>query len=78
MTKEWGWMLIDKLKRIEASHAAFDSLQIDHSTKRLVKSLVLGHQNGGAEDFDDVIDGKGRGLVILLNGCVNHFLWLPV
>lgn len=75
-TKEWGWMLIDELKRIESSDTAFNSLQIDYATKKLVKSLVLGHQSADSEDFDDMISGKGRGLVMLLNGYVNEFLRL--
>lgn len=33
-TKEWGWMLIDELKRIESSDTAFNSLQIDYAHQK--------------------------------------------
>ena len=47
--------------------SAFDALVLGQKQKKLIHSLVLQHakkENG----FDDVIKGKGRGLVGLLSG----------
>lgn len=71
-SKAWGWLLIDRLEPVKPSDAAFQSLQIDANTKDLVMSLVRGHQNSDTDDFDDLISGKGKGLVMLLNGCVRN------
>lgn len=66
--KRWGWMLIDELEPIIPSSNAFESLQADETTKSVIKSLVDGHHSGVADDFDDVIRGKGKVLVLLLDG----------
>ncbi|KAF4536857.1 uncharacterized protein LTHEOB_11864 [Lasiodiplodia theobromae] len=65
--KEWGWVLLDELQEVCSSSDAFDSLQVDADTKSLIKSLVHGH-SVQTDDFDDVIPGKGKGLVLLLGG----------
>lgn len=68
-SKQWGWVLIENLTPVEASEIPFRSLQADPSTKSLVRSLVVGHQNGGLDnDFDDVVRNKGKGLVMMLHG----------
>lgn len=68
-SKRWGWVLIENLLPVYKNDTAFDSLQIDPGMKSLVRSLVTGHQNGGtANDFDDVVTNKGKGLVIMLHG----------
>ena len=67
-TKEWGWMLVDNLTEIKHSPLAFESLRIDPEIKSLIEALVQGHQSGDPDDFDDVITGKGKGLVMLLYG----------
>lgn len=68
-SKKWGWVLIENLTPVEASEVPFQSLQADPTTKSLVRSLVMGHQNGGLDDdFDDVVRNKGKGLVMMLHG----------
>ncbi|KAI8666899.1 ATPase-AAA-core domain-containing protein [Fusarium sp. Ph1] len=68
-SKQWGWVLIENLTPVEASEVPFRSLQADPSTKSLVRSLVVGHQNGGLDnDFDDVVRNKAKGLVMMLHG----------
>lgn len=71
-TKVWGWMLIDNLKPINHNNLAFESLRIDQTKKSLIQSLVQGHQSADIDDYDDVVSGKGKGLVILLYGSVSY------
>jgi hypothetical protein len=66
--KEWGWMLIDGLQPVKCDNKAFESLQMDETTKSLIETLVKGHRSGRLDDFDDVITSKGKGLVLLLHG----------
>jgi len=67
-SKGWTWLLSDLLEDVGWSLEAFSSLQLERSTKHLVASLVKGHKSKLATVFDDVIPGKGQGLVFLLHG----------
>ena len=66
-TKRWCWFLIDLIKPITFNTGAFDSLLIPQKQKTLVHSLVKTHA-GGNDEFDDMIAGKGKGLVFVLHG----------
>jgi hypothetical protein len=72
--KAWGWLLVDLLEPVKWKSLPFESLQMEHKTKRLIKSLVMGHKNKKDPVFDDVIEGKGQGLIFLLHGygCENR------
>ncbi|KAK3400817.1 hypothetical protein B0T20DRAFT_451525 [Sordaria brevicollis] len=65
--KKWWWVLSDELRDIEWNRKAFHSLQHDQMTKDMVEALVKGHKSKGVA-FDDVIAGKGQGLIFLLYG----------
>ena len=47
---------------------AFDSLQIPENQKSIVKALVESHTQRASCNIDDVVQGKGRGLVAVLHG----------
>lgn len=68
--RRWGWFLIDDvhLKNIEWKSDPFQYLVMEESKKMVIEHLVKGHMNGGGYDFDDLVAGKGRGLIILLRG----------
>lgn len=56
---------------IEWNPGAFDSLVLPSAQKKIIKALVESHANRARESkvgFDDVIKGKGRGLVAVLHG----------
>jgi SpoVK/Ycf46/Vps4 family AAA+-type ATPase len=58
---------MDRLKEIIWNDAAIDALVLGEHQKNLIYSLVKRHavdENG----FDDIIKGKGRGIVGLLSG----------
>ncbi|KAK7423533.1 hypothetical protein QQX98_000991 [Neonectria punicea] len=65
--KEWGYFDIDLVKDISWSTAAFDQLVLPHDYKRVIRAFVDA-QMSGLDDFDDVIKGKGRGIIMLLSG----------
>jgi len=65
--KRWGWFKIRGIENIEFNLTAFESLVIPASQKELICSLVREHQTGTSA-FDDIIQGKGKGLIFLLHG----------
>ncbi|RMJ12185.1 hypothetical protein CDV36_008156 [Fusarium kuroshium] len=65
--KEWWWVLSDQLQDVAWNMAAFEFLQLEEETKHLVQALVKGHK-ANSTAFDDVVPGKGQGLVFLLHG----------
>ncbi|KAM0391890.1 hypothetical protein ACHAQC_006690 [Fusarium culmorum] len=68
-SKKWRWVLIDGLLPVKENDIPFKSLQVDSGMKSLIRSLVKGHQKWGKrKDFDDVVENKGKGLVMMLHG----------
>ena len=65
--KAWAGFLVDKVESIKWAESAFQKLELDSSTKEIMQSLVERHQ-ASRIDFDDVVAGKGKGLVFLLFG----------
>ncbi|KAL3468086.1 P-loop containing nucleoside triphosphate hydrolase protein [Aspergillus heterothallicus] len=65
--KAWGYVLIENLNEIAWEENAFEKLQIHPNHKDMVRKLVASHRTSN-DGFDDVIRGKGLGLVFLLEG----------
>ncbi|KAF5640605.1 TOB3 (member of AAA-ATPase family) [Fusarium sp. NRRL 52700] len=66
-TKEWGSFDIELVQDVVWSSTAFDQLVLPHDYKRIIQAFV-GAQMSGLDNFDDVIKGKGRGIIMLLSG----------
>ena len=67
--KKWVEFFVDKLNPIEFSEDAFDHLVLPARQKSVVKALVESHMKEQEEGgFDDVIKGKGKGLISILHG----------
>ncbi|KAL1749228.1 P-loop containing nucleoside triphosphate hydrolase protein [Schizophyllum fasciatum] len=67
--KKWVEFFVDKLQPIDFDVDAFDYLVLPAQQKRLVKALVESHmKDQGEGGFDDVIKGKGKGLISILHG----------
>ncbi|KAI9761178.1 MAG: hypothetical protein M1840_002010 [Geoglossum simile] len=62
--------LVRHVRNVEWSHGAFDRVFIPDNHKRLLLAMIQGHkaQREDSELQNDIIDGKGKGLVILLHG----------
>lgn len=85
--KSWVELLVDKVQVIneheKRNEYAFDNLVLSaydekRNLKGLIRSLVQNHARGGTEKpegvpghLEDLIPGKGQGLVILLYGGVS-------
>jgi hypothetical protein len=70
---------VSALKDVQWSPESFDCLKIPPKTKTLLSSLAKARLGlVPAVPFDDVIDGKGRGLNVLLQYVSKAFLLLSV
>ncbi|KAI5917688.1 hypothetical protein F4810DRAFT_640519 [Camillea tinctor] len=66
--KLWLEFTVSGVKEISWNEGAYDSLVLEPKTKDIVKALVESHKYHAAESIDDVIQGKGKGLVTVLHG----------
>ncbi|KAH8809130.1 hypothetical protein F5884DRAFT_394842 [Xylogone sp. PMI_703] len=66
--KLWLEFTVSGVKDIVWNEGAYDSLVLENNTKAIVKALVESHKYHPAKSIDDVIQGKGKGLVAVLHG----------
>lgn len=71
--KMWVEFAIDSIHEIIFNTGAFDSLVLPESQKSIVRALVENHTGKGKTEkkrpgIDDIIRGKGQGLVAVLHG----------
>ncbi|KAI0016091.1 hypothetical protein F4780DRAFT_713665 [Xylariomycetidae sp. FL0641] len=66
--KLWLEFTVSGIKEISWNDHAYASLVIKPQTKEIVQALVESHKYHPAESIDDVIQGKGKGLVTVLHG----------
>jgi hypothetical protein len=66
-TKRWTNFEVGKISDIKWNDAAYERLVIPPPRKRLLRALIEEHRHMKTE-ADDMIQGKGQGLVFLLNG----------
>jgi hypothetical protein len=65
--KKWFILFVDQITPIKFSDNAFQSLVMPNEKKDLILAFVesqVKHKN----EFDDIIEGKGRGMIMLLSG----------
>jgi hypothetical protein len=82
--KMWAQLQVDKVEPAKPAGEkdAFENkVELDHKIKDLLKGLVGSHESGKGKDksgkkqgIEDVVEGKGKGLVILLHGMVSLLL----
>lgn len=66
--KLWLEFSLSGVRDIEYNEAAFDSLVLPPNQKDIVRALVESHKFNAAKTIDDVVQGKGKGLVAVLHG----------
>jgi hypothetical protein len=66
-TKKWLWFYVDQVEEIKFAENAFASLVLPPEQKSLIRAFVES-QVKYKDDFDDIIAGKGRGMIMLLAG----------
>jgi hypothetical protein len=65
--KAWGFFNVDYIHEIEYNSVAFEALMLDPEQEQMILSLVKIHTDPRLS-FDDIITGKGKGMVFLLHG----------
>jgi len=66
-TKTWFNFFVNSVREIEWNTAAFSSLVLPSNSKELILGFTE-TQRKLKDTFDDVIEGKGRGIILLLCG----------
>ncbi|CAJ2512490.1 Uu.00g055050.m01.CDS01 [Anthostomella pinea] len=66
--KKWLEFTVSDIKDITWNGSAYDDLVMQARNKELVEALIRSHNDHAAERMDDIIAGKGRGLVFVLHG----------
>lgn len=66
--KMWLEFTVSGVKEITWNENAFESLVLKEDTKSILKALVQSQKSNSAKNIDDVIRGKGKGLVAVLHG----------
>ncbi|KAI1463822.1 uncharacterized protein F4812DRAFT_232336 [Daldinia caldariorum] len=66
--KLWLEFTVSGIKEISWNEHAYDSLVLQSNSKEIVRALVESHKYHPAASIDDVIQGKGKGLVAVLHG----------
>ncbi|KAK4449796.1 hypothetical protein QBC34DRAFT_403999 [Podospora aff. communis PSN243] len=66
-SRQWGFVLIHELEEVKWNTEVYHKLQIDTKVKSTIHGVVKSH-SARTTNFDDFIQGKGRGLVFLLHG----------
>ena len=67
-TKRWGRFLVSNISEVIYNDKAFDALLFPEKKKTLLSSLLKQQACQPEDRFDDLIRGKGKGLVFLLYG----------
>ncbi|KAJ7757187.1 hypothetical protein DFH07DRAFT_958772 [Mycena maculata] len=66
--KKWFQLFMENFSEITWNEASFDRLVLPDSSKTLIRALVSSQLRAESSKFDDIIKGKGRGLVTVLHG----------
>lgn len=66
--KLWLEFAVSKIGEISWNTDAFDSLILPDNQKGIVKAMVSSHAFHPSRSIDDIIAGKGKGLVAVLHG----------
>ncbi|KAK7460937.1 hypothetical protein VKT23_008865 [Stygiomarasmius scandens] len=69
-TKKWTFFLVDTIEPVVFDEGAWDHLVLDDDVKTLIKGLVdvTRNENTSTKVINDVISGKGGGLIAVLHG----------
>ncbi|KAK8079318.1 hypothetical protein PG994_003125 [Apiospora phragmitis] len=67
-SKQWVSILARNVREIAWNEDAFDCLVLPEGHKNFVMGFARAHMTGKSKIFDDFIDGKGCGMIILLSG----------
>ncbi|KAK1709521.1 hypothetical protein BDP67DRAFT_596724, partial [Colletotrichum lupini] len=67
INKRWGWFNVEDVHLVTFNDNGFGNLVLSSHKKQLLSSLIMS-QNLEGFSTDDFVEGKGKGVIILLNG----------
>ncbi|KAK8084452.1 AAA family ATPase [Apiospora hydei] len=67
-SRSWCYFRVNDITEVAYNDAAFEGLVLHEQKKRLIRSLVGHDPTSNSNEYDDLIQGKGRGLIFLLHG----------
>lgn len=67
-SKSWGEFLVDNVTEVVYNDTAFHHLVLAENKKELISSLLERQNHQQDDEFDDLIQGKGKGLIFLFYG----------
>jgi hypothetical protein len=67
INKRWCFFSMDSIQEFEYNASAFKSLLLARAQKQMIHSLIKIHKDERLQ-FDDLIKGKGKGMIFLLHG----------
>ena len=66
--KAWGLFKVTNITEVVYNDNAFQGLVLPENQKKLISSLLQQQDHQQDDEFDDLIRGKGKGLIFLLHG----------
>ena len=66
--KRWGLFSVANITEVPYNDKAFHGLVLPENQKKLIASLLAQQDHQDFDVFDDLIKGKGKGLIFLLHG----------
>lgn len=76
-TKQFLEFFVERVEPIEWNTRCFDDLVLDQGTKKTVQAVVSTHSSSH-HGFDDIVKGKGQGLVCVLQYVFLNFIFLSL
>lgn len=67
-SKQWFLHLVECVTEVAYNDMAFHGLVLQEQKKKLISTLLKRQDREQHDDFDDLIQGKGKGLIFLLYG----------
>lgn len=65
--KVWAFFLVDNITEIEFQEKVFEKVRLEQGLKDMITALVH-PRTIESSTFDDIIPGKGKGMIMLLAG----------
>lgn len=66
--KRWGLFTVTGVTEVAYNDEAFHALVLAEQKKKLISSLLERQDDKQDDEFDDLICGKGKGVIFLLHG----------
>ena len=67
-SKTFAFFLVDEIENITFRENAFQLLELNQELKETIRALVSTHGAPELDSDDDIIDNKGKGIIISLEG----------